>query len=232
MSAIPLSSFWSGLTVFTLVLLALVMFPPRPQAETFISLPAPSRQGGLTVAEAIQKRRTIRRFANKPLSQGQVAQLLWAAYGITDPRGLRSAPSAGALYPLDVYLVVGERQVPGLAAGVYHYRPEKHALSPLRDGELRGAVARASLHQTWLAEAPIVLVITGEYRRCQVKYGNRGVRYTLMEAGHVGQNIFLQAEALGLGVGIIGAFDDAALSQTLGLPGAHEPLLVMPVGYK
>jgi SagB-type dehydrogenase family enzyme len=186
----------------------------------------------LTVAEAIQQRRTIRRFAQKPLSQEQVGQLLWAAYGITDARGLRSAPSAGALYPLDVYLVVGERQVRDLAAGVYHYRPESHALAARGRGDRRPAVARSCLHQQWLAEAPILLIITGEYRRCQVKYGQRGVRYTLLEAGHVGQNIFLQAESLGLGAGIVGAFEDDGLAQALGLPPAHEPLVVMPVGYK
>lgn len=232
MMSIPCPSLGSWLVWLTIVLLLLVWYPQSPQAEMLFPLPAPSRQGGMAVAEAIQKRRTIRRFATKPLSQEQVGQLLWAASGITDPRGLRAAPSAGALYPLDVYLVAGERQVPGLAAGVYQYLPEKHALRKIRDGDRRGAAAQASLHQLWMAEAPILVLITGEYRRCQVKYGNRGVRYTLMEAGHVGQNIFLQAEALGLGAGIVGAFDDAALTQALGLPPAHEPLLLMPVGYK
>jgi SagB-type dehydrogenase family enzyme len=135
------------------------------------------------------------------------------------------------LYPLDVYVVVGDRLVSDLDAGVYHYLPEKQALESKRRGDLRSAVARASLHQTWMAEAPIMLVITGEYRRCQVKYGERGMRYTHMESGHAGQNIFLQAESLGLGAGIVGAFENAAITQTLGLPPAHDPLLIMPVGY-
>jgi SagB-type dehydrogenase family enzyme len=161
-----------------------------------------------------------------------LSQLLWAAYGVTDHRGLRSAPSAGALYPLDIYVVVGDRQVSDLAAGVYYYLPEKQALESKRPGDLRSAVARVSLQQTWMAEAPIMLVITGEYRRCQVKYGERGIKYTHMEAGHAGQNIFLQAESLGLGAGIVGAFENAAITQTLGLPPAHDPLLIMPVGYK
>ncbi|MGQ9922116.1 MAG: SagB/ThcOx family dehydrogenase [Desulfobacca sp.] len=232
MTCLPLLSPSLWLAALGLGILALALDPQQPRAEMVISLPAPAQTGGLTVAGAISKRRTIRRFAQKPLPLEQVAQLLWAAYGLTDPRGLRSAPSAGALYPLDVYLVVGERQVPRVAAGVYHYLPEKHALALVSIGERRAAVAQTCLHQAWLATAPVVLVITGEYQRCQVKYGPRGVRYTLMEAGHVGQNIFLQAEALGLGVGIIGAFDDAALNRTLNLPVAHEPLLVMPVGYK
>lgn len=232
MPFVNVTSLWPWLGWLSLAMLLGISLPPKAQAETFINLPAASLQGGLTVPQAIQHRRTIRRFAARPLTLEQVAQLLWAAYGITDPRGLRAAPSAGALYPLDVYLVVGERQVAGLASGVYHYYPDKHALLSRQSGELRQAVGRASLHQMWLAEAPVLLVITAEYRRCQAKYGSRGVRYTFMEVGHVGQNIFLQAEAMGLGAGIIGAFDDAAISRILNLPAAHEPLLLMPVGYK
>lgn len=232
MTYLALTSHWSWVGGVILAMIILAYCPKEPQAETLISLPAPAYPGTVTVAEAIKKRRTIRRFANKPLSLEQVGQLLWAADGVTDPRGLRSAPSAGALYPLDVYLVAGEQQVAGLAAGVYHYLPEKHSLSSRQSGDRRRAVAGACLQQTWLAEAPILFVITGEYRRSQVKYGNRGVRYILMEVGHVAQNIFLQAEALNLGAGIVGAFEDTALSQTLTLPMSHEPLVVMPVGYR
>lgn len=202
------------------------------EARTLINLPAPALQGTVSVEQALKSRRTIRQFANKPLTLGHLSQVLWAAYGLTDPRGLRAAPSAGALYPLDLYVVVGDRQVSGLPPGVYHYLPEKQALDPGRTGDLRHAVARASLHQTWMAAAPVLVVITGEYHRCQVKYGERGVRYTHMESGHASQNIFLQAEALGLGAGIVGAFDNAALAQTLALPPAHDPLLILPVGYK
>jgi SagB-type dehydrogenase family enzyme len=220
---------YGGLAV---VLLGLAFSPGPATAGDPINLPRPAANGIVSVEQALKSRRTIRRFANNPLTQTQLAQLLWAAYGVTDPRGLRSAPSAGALYPLDIYAVVGERQVPGLAAGVYHYLPEKHALDPGKSGDLRAAVAKASLHQAWMAEAPVMLLITGEYRRCQVKYGDRGIRYTYMESGHAGQNIFLQAEALGLGAGIVGAFENAAISQTLALPPAHDPLLIMPVGQK
>ena len=221
---------WYGtLAVF---LMAIWLYPGQPGAQDLINLPAPDSQGTVSVAQAIKSRRTVRQFARQNLTQNQLSQLLWAAYGITDSRGLRSAPSAGALYPLDLYAVVGDRQVSSLAAGVYHYLPEKHSLEVIRQGDLRPAVARASLSQAWMAEAPIMLVITGEYRRCQIKYGERGIRYTYMEAGHVGQNIFLQAEALGLGAGIVGAFENAAVSQTLGLPPAHDPLIIMPVGYK
>jgi SagB-type dehydrogenase family enzyme len=217
---------------FTMLLISIGLSVTPLEARTLVNLPTPAFQGTVAVAQALKSRRTIRQFANKPLTQEQLSQLLWAAYGITDPRGLRTAPSAGALYPLDMYVVVGERQVSGLAAGVYHYLPEKQALEPKRLGDLRHGVARASLHQDWMAEAPVLFIITGEYRRCQVKYGERGIRYTHMESGHAAQNIFLQAEALGLGAGIVGAFENAVLTHTLDLPPAHDPLLILPVGYK
>ena len=231
MSSLPTATqlYWYGALT---VLLMGPFFTGQAEAQNLINLPAPNSQGSVSVEQALKSRRTVRRFAGKNLTPNQLSQVLWAAYGVTDSRGLRSAPSAGALYPLDLYVVVGDRQVSGLAAGVYHYLPEKQALEFKKAGDLRPAVARASLSQAWMAEAPVMLVITGEYRRCQVKYGDRGVRYTHMESGHVGQNIFLQAEALGLGAGIVGAFENAAVSQTLGLPPAHDPLIIMPVGYK
>jgi len=186
----------------------------------------------MSVAEALHKRRTIRLFASRGLDLQQVSQLLWATQGLTDPRGFRTAPSAGATYPLEIYLVAGDRGVTGLAPGIYRYRPGDHALELTRKGDHRAPVARACLGQSWMAAAPVMVVFAAEFKRCTARYGNRGIMYTHMEAGHSGENLFLQAEALGLGAGIVGAFTDQALSQTLGLPREHEPLLVMPVGYK
>jgi len=202
------------------------------QGAEAIKLPPPATRGGRPLAEALQDRRTVRAFASRSLDLGQISQLLWSADGVSDPRGLRTAPSAGATYPLDLYLVVGERGVQDLPAGVYRYQVAAHALFPVAPGDVRAAVARASLHQSWITQAPVMVVITGEYRRCAARYGERGVRYTHMEAGNVSQNLFLAAEALGLGAGIVGAFEDKPLAQVLKLPPAHEPLLVMPVGYK
>jgi SagB-type dehydrogenase family enzyme len=163
----------------------------------------------------------------------QLAQLLWAAQGITEERGFkRAAASGGALYPVDVYAVVGRAGVEGLEPGIYHYEPEGHGVSLHLEGDLREHLARASLHQMWMARAPLNLVVTAEYSRITSKYGERGVRYVLMEAGHVGQNIFLQAEALGLGAGIVGAFHDEEVIQVMKIPRSHEPLLIMPVGYR
>ena len=215
------------------MVLGITLFhPPGGFGAEVIKLPPPVKTGGMSLAEALEVRRTVRRFASRPLDLGRISQLLWGAGGLSDPRGLRTSPSAGATYPLDLYLVVGERGVKDLPAGVYRYQVAANALTAVAPGDARAAVARASLHQAWMAEAPVLVVITGEYRRCTARYGERGIRYTHMEAGNVSQNLFLTAEALGLGAGIVGAFEDKALVQVMKLPPAHEPLLVMPVGYK
>ena len=200
-------------------------------ATEVVKLPPPSFQGKMSVEEALKKRRTVRQFSNKELSLAQVSQLLWGTDGTSDSRGLRTAPSAGATYPLEFYLVVGERGVTGLAPGLYHYRPDSHTLELTRKGDLRAPVARACLHQNWMAAAPVMVVFAAQYGRCTARYGERGIRYTHMEVGHTGENLFLQAEALGLACGIVGAFEDRTLKEVLHLPQQHEPLLVMPVGY-
>ena len=198
-----------------------------------MKLPQPRIEGDVSLERTIKNRRTIRSFTSEHLTQKQFSQLLWAAQGITTDRGyLRAAASAGALYPIDLYAVVGEQGVEGTKAGVYHYEPRGHSLSLVTQGDLRNGVARASLSQMWMARPPLSLVITAEYDRITIKYGNRGVRYAMIEAGHIGQNIFLQAEALGLGAGIVGAFNDEDVARVMGIPRSHEPLLIMPVGYK
>jgi len=161
------------------------------------------------------------------------SQLLWAAQGVTEDSGFkRAAPSAGALYPMDVYAVLGTEGVEEIQAGIYHYVSAEHGLAVVSTGDRRRALAKAALSQMWMAMPPVSMVITAEYGRIAVKYGDRGVRYAMIEAGHIGQNIFLQAEALGLAAGIVGAFDDRQVTRTMGIPDSHEPLLIMPVGYK
>ena len=199
----------------------------------FIRLPNPAYDGKISVEEAIKERRTIRDFGPKPLTVVQLSQLFWSAQGITDERsGFRAAPSGGALYPLDVYAVVGEGGVEGLQPGVYRYQPASHSVQLVRKGDRRKEVASASLWQMWMARAPVIFVITSEYERITRKYGKRGTRYAQIEVGHVGQNIFLQSGALGLGAGIVGAFRDDGVAKGIGAPTAHKPLLIMPVGYK
>ena len=199
-----------------------------------ITLPKPSSKGSITVEEALKARRTHRSFSSQGLALKQFSQILWGAYGVTAHNygvSLKTAPSAGALYPLDIYAVVGDRGVENLAPGLYHFFSEKHAVNLVRSGDLRAEVARNSLHQMWIAKAPLILIITGQYERSSIKYGPRGVIYTHIEAGCVGQNIFLQAEAIGLKAGIVGAFNNRDVVKTMGLPASHDPLLIMPVGF-
>lgn len=212
----------------------LIFFPGQVSIAAEISLPKPSYKGTVSVEEALKVRRTHRSFTSRSLTLKQFSQILWGAYGVTDRKYgsfLKTAPSAGALYPLDIYGVVGKGGVETLVEGVYRYNPEDHAASLLREGDLRAEVARQSLHQMWVAKAPLTLVITGEYERSTIKYGPRGVTYTHIEAGCVGQNIFLQAEAIGLKAGIVGSFSNRDLAKTMGLPASHDPLLIMPVGF-
>ena len=199
----------------------------------FIRLPKPTYDGKVSVERAIKERRTIRDFGPKALTLAQLSQLLWSAQGITDERtGFRAAPSGGALYPLDVYAVVGDGEVEGLESGIYHYHPANHSIQPISKEDRRKDVAGASLWQMWMASAPVIFVITSEYERITSKYGKRGIRYAHIEAGHVGQNIFLQSGALGLEAGIVGAFHDDEVAKAIGAPKAHKPILIMPVGYK
>jgi SagB-type dehydrogenase family enzyme len=196
-------------------------------------LPDPQLDGGVSLEKAIRTRRTVRSFDGKALGLAQVSQLLWSAQGVTEQGGFkRGAPSAGALYPMDIYAVVGAGCVDGLDSGVYRYEPERHSISPGMKGDARGEVANASLWQTWMAQAPLNLVITAEYSRIMGKYGQRGIRYAMIEAGHIGQNIFLQAQAMGLAAGIVGAFEDDKVIKVMGIKETHEPLLIMPVGYR
>ncbi len=196
-----------------------------------MKLPRPKTDGRISLEQTVLRRRTVRTFAAEPLLPDQLGQLLWAAQGVTGRFGTkRAAPSAGALYPMDVYAVAGA--VRRLEPGVYHYAPKGHGLKKMVEGDFRKAVARASLGQVWMADAPADLVITAEYERITGKYGRRGVQYAMIEAGHIGQNIFLQAVALGLAAGIVGAFRDRELVQALSLPRRQVPLLVMPVGTK
>lgn len=201
--------------------------------EATMILPSPNTDGSVSVEQALRQRRTIRSYRRQSLQLRQLSQLLWAAQGITESRGSkRAAPSAGALYPMDIYAVLGVGSVADLEAGVYRYESEGHKLLRTTKGDLRDGVAKAALSQMWMAAAPVEFVITAEYRRINVKYGQRGVQYAMIEAGHIGQNLFLQAEALGLRAGIVGALNERALIETLKLPRAHEPLLIMPVGYE
>lgn len=194
-----------------------------------ITLSAPATDGDVSVEAALDSRRSEREYASRPLSLSDVAQLLWAAQGVTDQDGGRTAPSAGALYPLELYLVAGH--VDSLPAGVYRYEPGTHRLHPVADGDRRKPLAQAAVGQAWVRRAPAVLVIAGVYERTASKYGQRARRYVHIEVGHAAQNVYLQAEALDLATVIVGAFDDDEVHETLGLPADHAPLALLPVGH-
>ena len=195
----------------------------------YISLPAMTvATDGQPLESLLQQRRSVRTFSKAPLSLAELGQLLWAAQGITHPQGLRTAPSAGALYPLELYVVAG--QVEGLPSAVYRYLPEGHRLLETAPDDRRQALAGATLDQTWLGDAAAVVVFTAIYARTTRKYGERGERYVHMEVGHAAQNLFLQAEALALGTVVMGAFRDSKVSKVLGLPDDTQPMILMPVG--
>jgi len=171
-----------------------------------IKLPEPIYKSNISVEEALSKRRSIRTYSGENLTIEEVSQLLWAAQGITSPWGGRTAPSAGALYPLELYLIVGD--IEGIDKGVYKYRPEEHELEKVAEGDKRAELAEAAVRQEHVRDAAIDIVFTAVYARTTWKYGERGVRYVYMEAGHAAQNVYLQAVSLNLGTVVIGAFFD------------------------
>jgi SagB-type dehydrogenase family enzyme len=198
--------------------------------ERRIALPKIEAGNEVSVDRAIRQRRSIRDFRSDAITLRDLSRLLWSAQGITGRRGLRAAPSAGALYPLELYVVAGD--VDNLPPGVYRYHPRNHYLMPIGSGDRRKPLARAALGQGWVRRAPAVLILAGVYDRTTGKYGQRGRRYVHMEAGHAAQNVYLQAESLGLGTVMVGAFDDAEVQEALDLPIEHEPLALMPVGHR
>lgn len=207
--------------------LAAILLAAGEAGAGSVSLPAPASGGDLSVREALGQRHSVRDFRSQPLSRGQAGQLLWAAQGRNRPER-RTAPSAGALYPLTVYLVAGA--VAELPDGVYRYEPDGHRLERVAAGDRRAQLAEAALGQSWVRTAPAALVITADYARTTGKYGDRGRRYVHMEVGHAAQNVYLQAEALGLGTVMVGAFSDRGVARVLGLGEEQAPLAILPVG--
>ena len=201
-------------------------------------LPSPKIESTVRVEEALANRRSHRHFQNRALSAEQLSQILWAAYGITEPMpghqqlrgGLRTTPSAGALYPLEIYVVAGN--VTGIETGVYKYISQEHKIIRIIDKDIREELSAAALGQAMVREAPVTVVYSAVFRRTTGIYGERGrERYVFIELGHSAQNIYLQAEALHLGTCAIGAFADSKVSELLQLSAEEEPLYLMPVGY-
>lgn len=198
--------------------------------EERIKLPDPKYDSQISVEETIRSRRSIREYGEKPVTLNEISQLLWAAQGITSPFGFRTAPSAGALYPLEIYLVAGN--VSKIPDGVYKYKPKSHELVRVLKGDKRVELSAAALGQSCVKNSSAVIILSAVYRRTMKKYGQRGIRYVHIEVGHAAQNIYLQAVSLNLGTVIIGAFDDAKVKKVLHMNENEQPLAIMPIGKK
>jgi SagB-type dehydrogenase family enzyme len=197
----------------------------------------------MSLEEAIASRRSVRRYRSESLTLSQLSQILWSAQGITGAGRLRAAPSAGATYPLETFAFIGKQAVTVIAseakqslsgdelpAGIYHYDVDSHSLVLHRPGDSRKELARAALDQGFIANAPLDIVICALYSRTSYRYGRRGERYVHIEVGHVGENIHLQAVALGLATVEVGAFDDEEVRKVLGVEEQIKPLYIMPIG--
>lgn len=190
---------------------------------TIITLDRPNQDGSMSLEKAIAVRRSRRDFLPKALTLEQIGQLAWAAQGQDAGSRYRTVPSAGATYPLELFVVTNE--------GLFQYLCAKHALEKLTDQDLRAALASAAWGQGFIEAAPLTLVFAAQFARTTTHYGRRGIRYVYMEAGHAAQNVHLQAESLGLGSVAVGAFDDSSVSEVLSLPDYLEPIYMVVVGY-
>jgi SagB-type dehydrogenase family enzyme len=237
-----------ALKVFISMILLLLFLPACPAADSVttgsslmpssspsgpaqtLKLPEPRLTSAVSLEESLANRRSIREYSDQSLKLEEVSQLLWAAQGITADFGGRTAPSAGALYPLEIYLIAG--QVNNLSSGVYKYQPDGHALIVVKNKDIREELAAAALSQAPVKDGAVDLVISAVYERTTGKYGDRGIRYVQIEVGHAAQNVVLQATALGLGAVTIGAFDDVRVKTLLALPDEESPLYIIPIGHK
>jgi len=200
---------------------------PSSKGEIII-LPQPRYDSKTSVEKALLERRSVREYRNEPLALSEISQLLWSAQGTT--KTLRTAPSAGALYPLEIYVVA--LNVKDLLPGIYKYKTQGHKLITVIKGDKRAEICKAALSQSPVKDAPAIIVFSAVFKRTTAKYGERGARYVHMEAGHAAQNAYLQAVSLDLGTVVIGAFNDDELKRAMNMPKEEEPLYIMPVGRK
>lgn len=201
-------------------------------ARSVVALPKPLASGGMSVEEAIAKRRSIRDYAPRPMTTDKLSQVLWAAQGITDAEdGFRAAPSAGALYPLELYISVREGGVVEIQPGVYRYGADKHAITLIRSGDCSPQLEAAAYGQEQVGQAAVSIVVAGVLERASSKYGDRAAQYVFQESGHAAENVYLQSTALGLGTVVMGAFDEDQVRRAIGLRANEKPLCIMPIGF-
>ncbi len=200
---------------------------PEAAADT-VALPAPQTKGRMTVEQALATRRSRRAYASTPLKLAEVSQLLWAAQGITGPEGRRTAPSAGALFPMELYLSAS--RVEGLAPGIYHYDPAEHTLGLIAAGDVRREMTAACADQDCVRFSACLLIFSAVPEACAARYGDRAPKFIHIEAGHAAQNVYLEATALGLGVCDIGAFSPDPVRRLVHLDDDEEPICLMTAG--
>ncbi len=198
------------------------------QQTPAIKLPEPRRQGTMSLEAALWARRSTRALTRDSIALADVGQLAWAAQGVNRPDGHRTAPSAGATYPLELYVVAS--RVRDLPAGVYHYLARSHELETLAAGDRLPELVTTATRQSWIADAAAMFVLAGAYDRTAGRYRDRTDRYVAIEVGAAGQDLYLQAAALGLGTTMVGSFPDSTLARVVGLPEGQRPVAVMPVG--
>ncbi len=208
------------------IITGIISMPSGKAQERSFNLPSPELDSETSIEKALSQRRSVRDFADQTLDNKQISQLLWSAQGITADWGGRTAPSAGATYPIEIYIAVNNSE--SLTPGLYKYKNTNHSLRLIKKGSLGKKLSQACLGQQSIQEAPVSIIITAVLQRTAVRYGERAQRYVYMEAGHVGQNIYLQAESLGLGTVAIGAFHDDQVQEVLGIN--EEVMIIMPVG--
>jgi SagB-type dehydrogenase family enzyme len=193
-----------------------------------IKLPAADKSGGMSLNEALNMRRSARSYEQSPLNIGQVSQLLWSAQGINNDNGFRTSPSAGATFPLEIFVM--SNNIAGLEKGIYHFNPFENTLELVRPGNFSSELMRASLSQAMITDAALVMIFAAVFERTTRRYDERGIRYVYNEVGHASQNVHLQAAALNLGTVVIGAFVDEDVEAVLNLGDDLRVLYMMPVG--
>ena len=200
----------------------------KEQVYSFDKSVSPS---AISVEEAIQQRRSVREFKRDKLSFDDLGKLLWSALGFQNlSRGRRTAPSAGACYPLSAYVAIGTDSIEGVKEGVYFYSYQDHSLKKYLDGDLRLELSKAALHQEFIAVAPVSIIFVAIMSLTTSSYGERGIRYVYIDLGHAAQNIYLQATAMGLGTVAVGAYQDSKVAEILSLSKEESPLYIMPIG--
>jgi len=228
--AIIISLVIFAVLVFTIVLYFVIPEKSdiQPEISNLIKLPLPEYSSEISVEEALLNRRSIREYKDQILILNELSQLLWAAQGVTDEKGFRTAPSAGGLYPLELYVI--SQNVADLEQATYEYYSDSHSLKKIINTNIIEQIVAAAYDQEFISQAPAIIVMTGVFERTTQKYGDRGKQYVYIEAGHAAQNVYLQAYTLGLGTVTVGGFEPQKIQSILNLTEGEEPIYIIPVG--